>query len=471
MEDTLLERESLTLDPDRLFPAELATRAVARELLDEVDGLPILSAHGHVDAQLLAADAAFADPAALLITPDHYVTRLLHADGVPFTALGRGTDPIGGRAVWRAFCERWPIFDGTASGLWLRDELVSIFGVTEEPSAESADRLYDTIAARLAEPGFRPRGLLARFDLELLATTDDPLDDLAPHAALAEASDVATRVVPTFRPDAYLSAGPGFAARVDRLVGASRTGSGYHGYLDALRTQRQRFIRHGAVSADHGVRTAATIRLVDDEAARLFDRVRQNDATEKERARFEANMLYQSARMSVEDGLVMTVHPGVHRDHHPGTRVTFGADAGHDIPFGLGFTRELQPLLADFGTAEGFHLVLYTIDETVYSRELAPLAGFYPSVYLGSPWWFLDAPDAMLRFRRAVTETAGFSRSAGFVDDTRALCSIPARHDVARRVDAAFLAGLVTESRLTMPAARRAIRHLTDGAPRRAFKL
>ncbi|KRC59430.1 glucuronate isomerase [Agromyces sp. Root81] len=463
--------EQLANPDTRVLPADPRTRGIALELLQEVAALPILSPHGHVPAGLIEADRAFADPATLLITPDHYVTRVLHADGVSLSELGRGDSPADPRAVWRSFCARWPLFDGTASGLWLRDELVELFGVAVEPSAANADELYDVIAVRLAEPGFRPRALLRDFDIEVLATTDDPLDDLSAHAALAALSDVPTRVVPTFRPDAYVSAAPGFADRVDRLTAASGTSADHAGYLGALRTQRARFIRHGAVSADHGVRTAQTLRLEADEAARLFDRVRRVDAAESDRAAFEAHMLYESARMSVDDGLVMTVHPGVHRDHHPPTRRAFGPDTGHDIPFALDFTGALQPLLEDFGTAAGFHLVLYTIDETTYSRELAPLAGFYPSVYLGSPWWFLDAPDAMLRFRRATIETAGFSRTAGFVDDTRALCSIPARHDVARRVDAGFLAGLVAEERLSLPAARRAIRTLTDDAPRRVFKL
>ncbi len=455
---------------DRLLPSDPVQREVARELLDEVAEAPLVSPHGHVSPTMLADDLRFPDPAALLVTPDHYVTRLLHADGVDMTDLGRGADPAAPRAVWRRFCERWPLFDGTASGAWLREELCTLFGVEQEPAAHNADALFDRIDGMLSEAALRPRALLSRFRIDVLATTDDPLDDLAAHAVLAAAEDVRTRVVPTFRPDAYLSALPGFAGRVDLLASASGTGSDYDGYLDALRVQRERFVRAGAVSADHGVRTPRALRLDRDDARRLFDRVR---ATEDpaDAADFEAHMIHESARMSVEDGLVMTLHPGVHRDHHPPTRASHGADTGHDIPFGVGFTRELQPLLEDFGTADGFHLVLFTIDETVFSRELAPLAGFYPSVFLGSPWWFLDAPDALLRFRRAVTETAGFSRTSGFVDDTRALCSIPARHDVARRVDARYLSELVAEQRLSLPAARRAMRTLTIDAPRRAFKL
>jgi glucuronate isomerase len=175
--------------------------------------------------------------------------------------------------------------------------------------------------------------------------------------------------------------------------------------------------------------------------------------------------------MSLDDRLVMTLHTGVHRNTHRPTLERFGPDTGHDIPFAVDYATNLQPLLEAVGTHPNFQLVLFTIDETTYSREIAPLAGFYPSIYIGAPWWFLDAPDAMARFRAATTETAGFSRSAGFIDDTRAFCSIPARHDAARRTDAAYLARLVAEHRITEDRAHEIIVDLVDAAPRRAFTL
>ena len=451
---------ALAADQDRLFPADPAVRAIARDLHGLVDHRPILSTHGHVDPAMLAADAPFPDPAALLVSRDHYVTRLLHAGGVPLDLLLRG-DP---RDVWRALCDGWPAFAGTASGYWLSGTLHGLFGLTDDP----APRHFDEIAALLATPEFRPRALYRRFGIEVLATTDDPLDPLTAHEALAADG---LRVLPTFRPDAYTRADrPGWAGAVERLIAEAGEGhADYSGFRRALEHRRAFFIERGAVSADHGVRTPATARLTDREAATLFDELRAGDTARADL--FEAHMLYQSARMSVDDGLVMTVHPGIHRDHHPATRATFGPDTGHDIPVRTDFTAALQPLLADFGTAPGFHLVLYTTDETTYSRELAPLAGFYPAVYLGAPWWFLDAPDAMRRFREAVTETAGFSRSSGFVDDTRGFCSIPVRHDAARRVEAGVLARLVVERRLTEARAAEVIVDLIDGAPRRVFKL
>lgn len=465
---------SIALDPDRLFPAEPTVRQLARELHQLVADLPILSPHGHVPAELLLNNEPFADPASLLISPDHYVTRLMHASGTDLAELGVGGVRAEPREVWRRFCESWPIFDGTASGYWLRSELVSVFGLDDaQLIPEQADQLFDLLSAKLANEAFRPRALFDSFRIEVLATTDDPLDSLAAHRALAADPSFIGRVVPTFRPDSYLNAhADGFADRVDRLISEAGDGLvGYPGYLRALQNRRAFFIDNGAVSADHGVRTPSTLKLDDAEAAKLFEAAIRGGLSQQDRDTFEAQMLYQMARMSVEDGLVMTLHPGSFRNHHGPSFQRFGADTGHDIPFPVTYTEGLRALLDDFGTSAGFHLALFTLDETTFSRELAPLAGFYPSVFLGAPWWFLDAPDAMLRFRSAVTETAGFSRSAGFVDDTRAFCSIPARHDASRRVEAAFLARLVAERRLTQERAAEIIVDLVDAAPRRVFKL
>ncbi|MGY2747135.1 glucuronate isomerase [Arthrobacter sp. UYCu723] len=471
--------ESIAANPDRLLPADPGTRSIARALLERVQDLPIISPHGHVDAAVIEHNTPFPDPAALLVSPDHYVTRLIHASGVPLDRLrapkpGHTAAPVlEPRGVWREFCNSWPLFEGTASGYWLRHQFESVFGLHQELSAETADATYDAISARLQEPGFRPRQLFKDFNIEVLATTDDPLDDLASHRAIDEDPTFHGRVLPTFRPDQYLNiAHPQWQANVERLMAAAADGgTGYAGYISALKNRRRYFVDHGAVSADHGVRTPATLKLDDAEAARLFERARAGQATAQDRENFEAHMMYQMARMSVEDGLVMTIHPGSYRDHHGPTFNAYGADTGHDIPFAVNYTEAIRPLLQDFGTAKDFHLVLFTLDETVFSRELAPLAGFYPSVYLGAPWWFLDAPDAMLRFRAAVTETAGFSRSSGFIDDTRAFCSIPARHDASRRIEAAFLARLVAEHRVSEDRAHEIIVDVVDSAPRRVFKL
>lgn len=468
--------ESLVPHPDRLLPAEPGVRDIARKLYAQVSALPILSPHGHVDPHRLADNRPFADPSTLFVTPDHYVTRLLHADGVDLTELGVGRDELdepSARAAWRQFCTHWSVFRGTPVRYWLQSELSEIFGVRVVPSAETADVIFDQVSECLGRDEFRPRELLTRFGVEVLATTDDPASHLAAHDRLARDPTFVPRVIPTFRPDAYLEpAAYGWAERVDRLGAVADTDTGdYTGYVQALELRRQYFIARGATSADHSHADARTEPLSRAAAARIFRAARQGTATGAEATAFRRHMLFEMARMSVDDGLVMTLHPAVRRNHHRPTWQRFGPDTGHDIPVPVEFTNALRPLLERFGTAPGFHLVLFTVDETTFSREIAPLAGFYPSVYAGVPWWFLDAPDAILRFRAAVTETAGFTRTSGFVDDTRALCSIPARHDMARRLDSAYLARLVAEHRLDPDEAARTLSELVTVNPRRTFKL
>jgi glucuronate isomerase len=356
---------------------------------------------------------------------------------------------------------------------WFDSELAGIFGVTQRPSEANADALYDQIAESLREPGHRPRALLQRFGIDFLATTDDPADDLAAHAALAADPAVTTRIAPTFRPDRYLEpAGPGWADAVKRLGDVADTDVGhYAGYLAALEGRRRHFVAHGAVSADHGHADAGATPLDPADAARIYTGALAGQVTAAEATAFRRNMMLEMARMSCEDGLVMTLHPGVHRNHHPPTLGRYGADTGHDIPVAVEYTRALQPLLERYGTHPGLHLVLFTVDADVFSREIAPLAGFYPSVYAGAPWWFLDNPTAIREFQGAVTEIAGLSRLSGFIDDTRAFCSIPARHDMSRRLDAGFLARLVAEHRLDEDEAADSLVGLVADQPRKVFKL
>ncbi|WP_375487806.1 glucuronate isomerase [uncultured Jatrophihabitans sp.] len=466
----------LTLDDDRLLPTDPGERAVARTIYGAVRDLALICPHGHVDPQLLLDDAPFPDPASLLIAPDHYVTRLLHASGVSLDALGVGEGQLSedaARHAWRLLCEHWAVFRGTPVRYWLEAELVDIFGVDTAPSADTADAIFDRLAESLADPAFRPRALYERFGISVLATTDDPCSDLSEHRALADDPTWHGRVIPTFRPDAYLEpADPGWVDAVGRLAAAGDVDTGdYAGYLQALEQRRRYFVEHGAVSADHSHPDARTDPLEPAEAARIYRDALAGRASVDEATAFRRHMLTEMARMSCDDGLVMTLHPGVRRNHHTPTFERYGADVGADIPLGMEFTDALRPLLQRFGTADGFHLVVFTVDETVWSRELAPLAGFYPSVYVGVPWWFLDAPDAMRRFRAAVTETAGFTRTSGFVDDTRAFCSIPARHDMARRVEAGNLARLVVEHRLTEDEAVDTAINLVSRQPKTVFKL
>ncbi|GAA2704141.1 glucuronate isomerase [Actinoplanes palleronii] len=460
--------------PDRLLPAAEPARSVARRLYRAVRDLPIISPHGHVDPRVLAENIPFTDPTALFLQPDHYVTRLLHAGGVPLDALGVGRGPLPAaqaRAAWRLLCANWHLVAGTPVRYWLESELADVFGITRRPTAASADDIYDQITAQLAGAGHRPHALLDRFRIAFLATTDDPADSLAAHAALAVDPAVTTRIVPTFRPDRYLEAGRrDWAEAVDQLGVAAGIDTGsYPGFLAALEQRRQVFRAHGAVSADHS--HADAIAVPADDPAGLYRRARAGQITPAEATAFRRHMICEMARMSCDDGLVMTLHPAIHRNHHPGTLAAFGPDSGHDIPTTVEFTRALQPLLARYGTHPGFHLVLFTTDATVYSREIAPLAGFYPSVYAGAPWWFLDNPSAIRSYQQAVTEIAGFSRLSGFIDDTRAFCSIPARHDMARRLDAGHLAELVTAHRLDEDEALDIATGLVTTQPTRVFKI
>lgn len=468
--------EKGTLHPDRLLPPEPSVRSIARRLYQHIRGLPIVSPHGHVDAQLLAGNEPFSDPASLFITPDHYVTRLLHAHGVPLGELGVGDrerDEAAARQIWRTLCEHWHLFRGTPVRYWLEVELATIFGVEQRLSLESADATFDRIASCLSRPAFLPRALYERFGIEVLATTDDPCDDLSSHEALQKDPGWSGRVVPTFRPDAYLEpAAPGWTDRLSRLAAATGVDtSSYEGYIEALETRRHYFIEHGATATDHSHVDLGSEPLTKDDARRIYWSALAGQASALEATLFRRHMTSEMARMSCDDGLAMALHPGVLRNHHGPTFAQYGGDTGHDVPVRLEVTRALQPLLERYGTHPNFHLIVFTIDETVYSRELAPLAGFYPSVYVGAPWWFLDTPDAIRRFRYATTDAAGFYKTAGFVDDTRAMCSIPARHDLSRRIDAGVLAQYVAEHRLDEDEAVEVLEDLTVTQPRKAFKL
>jgi glucuronate isomerase len=400
----------------------------------------------------------------------------LHADGVRLDELGVGQGPLSeeaSRRAWRRLCERWSLYRGTPVRFWLEAELADIFGVTTRPSKDTADAIYDQVAERLHRDDYRPRALFDRFDISVLATTDDPTSDLGVHAALAADPTWSGRVVPVFRPDRYLEPGERtWRDTVTDLAKAADTDTGdYAGYLRALEQRRQYFITHAGTSTDHSHIDVCTDPLEPAEAARIYRAALAAEVTASEATAFRRHMLLEMARMSCDDGLVMTLHPGVRRNHHGPTYERFGPDTGHDIPVRVELTDPLRPLLERFGTHPGFHLVVFTVDETVWSRELAPLAGFYPSVYVGVPWWFLDAPDAIRRFRAAVTETAGFSRTSGFVDDTRAFCSIPARHDMSRRIDAGVLARLVAEHRLDEDEAAETAVELVTTQPTAVFKL
>jgi glucuronate isomerase len=477
---TAMHREVLELHPDRFFDADQSVRRAARELHAETRELPLICPHGHVDPALLADDAHFPEPTALLIIPDHYIFRMLYSRGVRLETLGIPTrdgtaverDP---RAIWQRVADHWHLFRGTPTGVWMAHELHDLFGVREKLSGESAMRIYDQIAERLRSDEFRPRTLFERFNIELLATTDAAADPLTQHQRI-RASDWSygrNRVVPTFRPDAlFRIAAPTWRTELAALEEATdSTITSCDALLAALADRRRYFASLGATATDHGVVEPFTAPLEPEAAERLFQLARDGRATAADQRQFEGHMLMEMARLSVEDGLVMQLHPGALRDHNQAIGERFGPDKGADIPLATEYTRNLRPLLTRYGNDPRFTLVLFTLDESTYARELAPLAGHYPALRLGPPWWFHDSIEGMRRFREQTSETAGIYNTAGFNDDTRAFCSIPARHDLARRMDANWLGGLVARHIVDMDDAREMARALAVDLVRETYRL
>jgi len=461
------------LHEDRLFPADPDVRSIARRLYASISNLPIISPHGHTDASWFAGNEPFPDPTQLLILPDHYVYRMLYSQGVSMHDLGiRQPNPANSRKTWRIFAEHYYLFRGTPTSIWLDYEFEKLFGLDQRLSTATADHYFDVIAEKLQQPEFLPRALYDRFRIELLATTDSPLDSLEHHRAIRE-SDWKARIVPTFRPDSVVDpAFDGFhknLARLGELTGEDT--ASWPGYLNALRKTRERFKSLGCTATDHGHPTANTANLSASAAAEFFAVILSGHATAEQQELFRAQMLTEMARMSVEDGLVMQVHPGSFRNHNKQVFEHFGRDSGADIPTATDYVHALKPLLDLFGNESGFTLILFTLDESTYSRELAPLAGHYPCLRLGPPWWFHDSPEGMLRFREMATESAGFYNTVGFNDDTRAFLSIPARHDVARRTDSAFLARLVAEHRIDEEEAFELAQDLTVNLVRKTYRL
>ena len=467
------------LHPDRLLPVDANLRSIARRLYQSVAGLPIVSPHGHTDPQWFADNKAFANPAELLLIPDHYVLRMLFSQGVTMAELGIAShsapesdyerDP---REVWRCFAERYHLFQGTPSRLWMDHVLHIVFGLTQRLSASTSDQAYDQIHGQLQTPDFRPRALFERFNIEVIATTESPTDPLLHHQKIA-ASDWSGKVVSAFRPDNVVDPEfEGFAENIRTLAQLSAINcDSFDGYLAALRERRLFFKSLGATSTDHGHPTAATADLSAEHCEQLYAKALAGNCDGVEAELFRAQMLTEMATMSIEDGLVMQLHPGSFRNHNEQLFAHYGRDKGADIPTQTGYVGQLKPLLDRFGNSPEFTLILFTLDETSYSRELAPLAGHYPALKLGPPWWFHDSPEGMRRFRAMTTETAGFYNTVGFNDDTRAFLSIPARHDVARRMDCGFLARLVAEHQLDEDEAMNLAEQLAYGLAKRAYKL
>ena len=467
----------LELHPDRLFSSDPAQRDLARRLYVTVKDLPIVSPHGHTDPQWFADNERFTDASALFITPDHYVFRMLYSQGVPLEDLAiprrdGGAVERDARRIWRVFAQHYHVFRGTPTRIWLDHAFHEIFGIRERLTPETADGIFDRINACLGQPEFRPRALFERFNIEVIATTESPLDPLVHHAKI-RASGWNRRVITAYRPDPVVDPEfDGFRDNVEKLGEISgEDTTTWKGYLAAHRKRRAFFKTMGATSTDHGHPTAQTSDLSARESEALFAKALHGTLSAAEAETFRGQMLTEMAAMSVDDELVMQIHPGSMRNHNPQVFSRFGRDKGADIPTRTDYVRALKPLLDRFGNDPRLTLILFTLDETTYSRELAPLAGHYPILKLGPPWWFYDSPEGMLRFREQATETAGFYNTVGFNDDTRAFLSIPARHDVARRIDCRFLAQLVAEHKIEEDEAFELAPELAYGLAKRAYKL
>ena len=473
---TDLMTHPLVLHPDRLFPADAGVRAIARALYGHVQKLPIISPHGHTDPAWFAYNEPFGDAVDLLLAPDHYLYRMLYSQGVSLDQLGvrtrQGAPVYEQREAWRQFASRYSLFRGTPSSLWLNQVFAEVFGLEVRLEAATADLYFDAIGAALKTPAFRPRALFEKFNIEVLATTESPTDTLEAHQAI-RASGWQGRVISTYRPDPVVD--PEHESFRDALAQfATLSGQdvySWRGYLEAHRIRRAAFAALGTTATDHGHLTAATADLSDREVETLFAKIVSGHFTAAEAELFRAQMLTEMARLSVEDGMVMQIHPGAFRNHNRKLFESHGRDKGADIPQPTDYVHALKPLLDRFGNHPRLTVILFTLDETSYSRELAPLAGHYPVLKLGPAWWFHDSSEGLRRFREQTTETAGFYNTVGFNDDTRAFLSIPARHDVARRIDCAFLARLVAEHRLSEDEAAETAVDLAYKLPKQAYRL
>ncbi|MDF1761584.1 MAG: glucuronate isomerase [Coxiellaceae bacterium] len=462
----------MPLHPQRLFPTEPAVRAITNELYQAIKHLPIISPHGHCDPNWFAHNKNFSDPVALFIQPDHYLLRMLYSQGVSLQQMGIQSEATDKRAIWSLFCQNYHLFRGTPSRLWLDHSLYEICGVQHTINANNSDKIYDHLMQALATDAFKPRALFKRFNIELLATTESPLDDLAAHKAIAN-TELGEQVITTYRPDCVID--PEYEDFADNLQRfATLTGETldtFTSYLQAHRIRRQYFKQHGATATDHGHPTANTANLDTHEAEGLYQFVKANQQDANKAELFRAQMLTEMAKMSIDDGLVMQLHAGCYRNHNRDLFQQFGRDKGGDLPIPADYVNGLKPILDCIGNDPRLTLILFTLDETTYSRELAPLAGHYPSLRIGPAWWFYDSVEGMRRYKKSIIETAGFYNLAGFNDDTRAFLSIPARHDMARRIDCGILAELVAEHQITIDEAHELAITLTTDLVNKAYRL
>jgi glucuronate isomerase len=465
------------LHEDRFFSPDREVKKYAREIYNNIKSMPIVSPHGHVDPAIFSENKPFPNPTKLFLTPDHYLYRMLYSQGIAMEALGipdvngnvEETDP---KKIWKLFAENYYLFNGTPSGVWLDYEFHIVFGITEKLDGKNALKIYDQLNEKINSPEFLPRTLFEKFNVEVLSTTDAASDGLEHHKKIKK-SGWKGKIIPCFRPDAVTDlSNPNWKQNLkllEKSVGFKITS--YKSFIKALEKRREFFKTMGTVSTDHGVFSPYTHELSNKKVESIFKSALKKQSTDEDAWLFTAHMLMEMARMSIEDGLVMQIHPGAYRNHNQIIYEKFGLDKGCDIPMQTDYTFNLKELLNKYGNDTRLTVIVFTMDETSYSRELAPLAGHYPAMKLGPAWWFHDSIEGMTRYREMVTETAGFYNTVGFNDDTRAFVSIPARHDVARRVDSNFLAGLVAKHIISFDEALVIAKELTYNLVKKAYKL
>jgi glucuronate isomerase len=473
----MAKQPKFSLNSDRFFDPNPGVRTIARKLYSTVKNLPIISPHGHVDPSIFVDNKRFPNPTDLFIIPDHYVFRMLHSQGIPLDTLGiphrdgsRSTQDA--KKVWQLFGDHYYLFRGTPSGVWLNYEFSVVFGIKEPLNGKTALRIYSQIDEKLQSKEFYPRALFDRFNIEVLTTTDAAFDPLSHHKKIRE-SGWKGNIVPCFRPDSVTDlSNPDWKNNILKLgvVDGTEIGS-YRQYIEVLERRRRYFKSMGAVSTDHGVYSAYTHRLSDTAADETFKRALKGKATKEDAVAFTGHMLMEMARMSIEDGLVMQIHAGCYRNHDDEMFRIYGPDKGGDIPVATEYVHNMKPLLNAYGNDPRLTVIVFTLDETTYARELAPLAGYYSAMKLGPAWWFHDSIEGMLRYRSMVTESGGIYNTVGFNDDTRAFVSIPARHDLSRRIDSTYLASLVARHIIDMDAALELIYAMANGLVRQGYKL
>jgi glucuronate isomerase len=469
-------KDNLNLHSDRYFSSNPKEKKITRQLYSKVKDIPLICPHGHVNPNLFAEKKPFPDPTELLVIPDHYLFRMLYSQGVPMESLGvpridGGETEKDHRKIWQIVADHFYLFRGTPTGMWLKHEMHDVFGVKKRLNSDTAMEIYDQICETLEKPGNYPRQMFERFNIEILSTTDSPEDTLEAHQKINK-SGWNGKIVPAFRPDSSIDfLNRNWRKNIDKLSEISGIDcTTYSGYIEALEKRRVFFKEMGATSTDHGVYSAYTVDLNKSEVERLYDKARKGKIVPDDAKQFIGHMLMEMARMSIEDGMTMQIHAGVYRNHNKKIIDRFGPDKGCDIPVATNYVNNLKPLLNKYGNHPNLNLIVFTIDESVYSRELAPLAGHYPAMKLGPAWWFNDSREGMLRFRRMTTETAGIYNTVGFNDDTRAFPSIPARHDLARRIDARYLAELVAEHVIDLDEAEEMIVDLAYRLPKKNYK-